>query len=286
MKQIKSSENSNKKHKKQPLFIMIPLITLLLCVFALTSGKKKTQTYGVFLGINGDEISILDSYETVVIEPTEFTNEQIAQLHHRGKTVYAYLNIGSIEEYRPYYDDYKIFALDSYENWPDEQWIDVSQSDWQQFLVDELGSRYAQMGFDGLFLDNADVYYNYPMESIYEGLLTILQGLRNYPITLIINGGDTFVSRTVEEGIAGELFDGVNQETVFTSIDFENRTYSEQSAEETEYFKDYLQKVKNAGLSVYLLEYGADTTLAGKIEKYCSENHFIWYNAPNLGLTY
>lgn len=264
--------------------VAVFLSVLLICIFLLTACGKESKPYGVFLGINGDEISKLASYETVVIEPTEFTKEQIAQLHRQGKTVFAYLNIGSLEEYRPYYSKYIPFALGTYEDWPDEQWIDVSQAEWQQFVIKELGGSFAQMGFDGFFLDNADVYYNYPQEEIYEGLLTILQGLRNYQLTLLINGGDTFVSRAIEEGIAKELFDGVNQETVFTSIDFDHKTYQEQTAEETEYFRSYLQKVQDAGLSVYLLEYGADSSLADQVDKYCVENGFLWYNAPQYSL--
>ena len=89
---------------KRKITLFTPLIpvavflsALLICIFLLTACGKESKPYGVFLGINGDEISKLASYETVVIEPTEFTKEQIEQLHRQGKTVFAYLNIGSLE---------------------------------------------------------------------------------------------------------------------------------------------------------------------------------------------
>ena len=56
----------------------------------------------------------------VVIEPTEFSKEQIQTLKNKGKTVYGYLNIGSIETYRPYYIEFNDITLDEYENWKDE----------------------------------------------------------------------------------------------------------------------------------------------------------------------
>ena len=93
-----------------------------------------------------------------------------------------------------------------------------------------------------------------------------------------------FVSRCIEENIALSLFDGINQETVFTAIDFENQSFKIQSKDETEYFKEYLEKVKENGLTVYLLEYGANRDLSKNIDDYCLANGFYWYNANNLDL--
>lgn len=247
-------------------------------------GNIQLKEYGVFLGINEDESGKLEQYKLVVIEPSEFSVQRIQQLQADGKKVYGYLNIGSLEEYRPYYDRFKHLSLGVYKDWPDERWIDVSASEWQSFLIDELSKQYADMGLDGFFLDNADIYYISETEDIYRGLCTILTGLKKYNIPLIINGGDAFVSKSIEEGTARTLFDGVNQETVFTKINFDNHTYGAQDEEETEYFKDYLAEVKDSGLTVYLLEYGASQALAQKIDDYCNVNGFIWYNAKSLEL--
>ncbi len=240
--------------------------------------------YGVFLGINGDEIARLRGYKTVVIEPSEFQADQIQALHKAGTSVYGYLNIGAIEEYRPYFNQYREITLSVYENWEDEQWVDVSSLLWQDFIIKNLGKKYAELGLDGFFLDNVDVYYHYPTEEIYQGLINILQGLKTYNIPLILNRGDTFVLRCLDEGIAMSLFDGINQETVFTSIDFDHGRYGKHFEEETSYFQDYLSKVRSAGLSVFLLEYRADKTLSKTIDAYCKENGCRWYNAPDLEL--
>ena len=245
---------------------------------------KPVQDYGVFLGINGDQANRLDDYRMVVIEPSEFTEEQIEKLQADGKTVYGYLNIGAIESYRPYYARFQNLALSVYENWPDEKWVDVSSPVWQGFIIDELGKQVAEMGLDGFFLDNADVYYQYPTREVFEGLVAILKGLKTYDVTLIINGGDAFVSECINAGIALSLFDGINQETVFTSIDFENNTYGEQTEEERAYFQAYLAKAKASGLAVYLLEYRANQELAKEIDAYCEENGFFWFNAESLDL--
>lgn len=259
---------------------------LVLSIFPTLSGcaQKSSQEYGVFLGMDEDKTDRLSGYRLVVIEPSEFSADRIAQLQADGTSVYGYLNIGSVEEFRPYFDRFQDLTLGVYENWPEERWIDVSSPVWQTFIVDELGRRYADLGLDGFFLDNADVYYQYPSDEIYDGLCSILKGLKSYDLPLLINGGDPFVSRCMAEGKALSLFDGINQETVFTKINFDSGTYSEQPESETEYFQSYLAEAKKHGLSVYLLEYSADEELAEKIDSYCKENGFFWYNAEGLEL--
>ncbi len=276
------------KSKKILLFLVIfcCFFCLVTSDFIFSKGRNEgMQDFGVFLGINGDEIEKLKNYRIVVIEPSEFRQEQISALHQEGKTVYAYLNIGSLEDSRPYYSRFQSLSLGKYENWQGEYWMDVSFSKWQDFLVKELGAKYTALGIDGFFLDNADVYYHYPREEIYEGLCAICSGLKTqYACKLLINGGDSYVKRCIDAGRAASCFDGINQESVFTKIDFEKKRYLRQNRENREYFQDYLLKVKRAGLLVCLTEYRASPRLARKIAEYCREHGFLWYNAPGLEL--
>ena len=264
---------------------MKELLPVILCLTITLAGcAGQPEDYGVFLGIGGEEAYKLDKYSIVVIEPAEFSSEQIDRLHEEGKTVYGYLNIGAIEEYRPYYHRFRDLSLGSYEDWPDERWVDVSSPAWQRFVVGELGESCARLGLDGLFLDNADVYYRYPAEDIFQGLCAILEGLRGYGLPLVLNGGDSFVTGCMDRGIAPALFDGINQESVFTRIDFGSQGYCVQEESETRYFQEYLLRAKAQGLTVWLLEYGADRALSARIDAWCSEHGFLWYNAKDLAL--
>jgi len=246
------------------------------------------KDYGVFIG--ADNIDKIKGYNVVVVEPASIDVSGVEFLHKTNEKIYAYLNIGSLEKYRPYFNEFKEKALGLYENWEDEYWVDVSDIAWQNLIVDKLGRDIVDKGFDGFFIDNCDVYYYYPNEEIFNGLSSILQGLRSlnmtkkYKIDIIINGGDTFVSRCIENKTATELFDGVNQECVFTDIDFENKTYKERNESDRGYFKEYLSNVKKHRLEVYLIEYGANSKLIKEIKNYCNENGFHWYNARGLDL--
>lgn len=270
------------RRKAAPALSLLLLLFLFFCL--LLCGNGAERDYGVFLGISGEEAERLQGFRTVVIEPSEFKKEQIQKLREAGKTVYGYLNIGAIESGRPYFSRFSDLSLSAYENWPEESWIDVSSPRWRDFLVNELGKEYAELGLDGFFLDNADVYYHYPEEKTYRGLCEILEGLRGFGLPILINGGDLFVSRCISGGRALALFDGINQETVFSSIDFKRKSYGRQGEEESAYFRSYLSRAKTCGLSVYLLEYRADPGLSAQIDRYCRENGFHWYNAEGLEL--
>ena len=275
----------------------IVINTVLICIFFLSicfliyrfgKVKQMKKDYGVFIG--ADNIDKIKGYNVVVVEPASIDIGGVESLHKTNEKIYAYLNIGSLENYRPYFNEFKEKTLGLYENWEDEYWMDVSDVAWQKLIVDKLGRDIVDKGFDGFFIDNCDVYYYYPNEEIFNGLSSILQGLRSlnmtkkYKIDIIINGGDTFVSKFIENKSATELFDGVNQECVFTDIDFENKTYKEKDESDREYFKEYLSNVKKYIPEVYLIEYGANSNLIKEIENYCNENGFYWYNAKDLEL--
>ncbi|MCR4901967.1 MAG: endo alpha-1,4 polygalactosaminidase [Butyrivibrio sp.] len=259
-------------------------IVLVISMFTVTGCDYGDKDYGVFIGAENDKISTIMQYKTVVIEPTAFEESEIAFLKACGCTVYGYINIGSVKEYRDYYEEFEDITLDEYEGWPDEKWVDVSQSKWQDYVVDTIAAAYAEKGLDGFFVDNTDVYYQYQKPEIFLGLMNILQGLRNYNIEVIINGGDTFVTECIDDNIAANLFTGVNQESVFTAIDFENDTYVVQSEEDQAYFKEYLRKVSRAGLKVFVIEYHATGINWIKARNYYNSKGYTWYNAQNKNL--
>ena len=178
--------------------------------------------------------------------------------------------------------------------------MDVSQTAWQDYIAEDRAKDLAKTGYDGFFLDNFDVYDRFPTEGCYRGLTKILQNLQKYKKAVLLNGGDRFVQRVIEEEKSGKtnskekesksggekyLFQGVNQEDVFTSYNFSENKAEKQEKDATNYYKDYLKKVQSAGLSVYITEYEADETLSKEIEEYCKENHFTWYNAPGIALS-
>lgn len=248
---------------------------------AETLGKRD---YGVFLNADDSSLERLEMYETIVIDAQYFTKKDIEQLHENGTTVYTYLNIGSIENFREYYTAYEKLAIGSYEHWDEEKWVDAASPDWQRFIM-QLARELYEKDVDGFFIDNCDVYYYAPRKDIFDGLTVILQYIMTLGKEVIINGGDTYVTEYKERyGTIDPIMTGVNQETVWSHIDFAKGTFNEQNREEREYFCGYLESCKADGMEVYLLEYTANRKLIRKIEKYCRKQGFHFYISDSLEL--
>lgn len=273
----------------KPMLILIIFTCVSLVGCAVTNEYKMViSDYGVFIGADKETLNtILDdsgNFEIAVIEGQEFSADEISGFKAGGRRIYSYLNVGSLETFRPYYSDFEEDALGEYENWPDEYWIDVSDKRWQDYISETLAKELYEKGVDGFFIDNCDVYYQYQTDEIYDGLINIMERLNEYDIEIIINGGNDFVSQLILDGKSG-LIDGVNQEGVFSSIkDYDNDVFDKQDKDETEYFTRYLDMAQKAGFDVYLLEYSTDSGLAKEVEAYCDRKGFRYYISCSVGL--
>ena len=81
------------------------------------------------------------------------------------------------------------------------------------------------------------------------------------------------------------LFDGVNQECVFSKIvDYENEEFAAQDEEEKAYYTDYLKEVKDRDLLVYIIEYTGDDEVRREIAEFCMEENCVFYACDTLEL--
>ena len=249
------------------------------------SEADATFEYGVFIGADPDDVEYLDRYKTIVIDGQLFSREQINQLKSSGHIVYSYINVGALENYRDYYSDYEKYTLDVYENWEDERWVDVSSPEWKDFIINDLAAELYEKGIDGLFVDNLDVYYHYKSEENFEAITETLQAFKSYGFYVMINGGDVYVSECIERfDSLDDIFDAVNQETVFSSIIWDEGRFGTQESAERKYFQEYLERVKRSGREVYLLEYTTDEKIIKDIKDYCSEKGYKYYISSTLEL--
>ena len=99
------------------------LLALTLLVLTGCAALPEDHTYGVFLSVTED-LPSLGAYETVVIDAQYFTKEEIGAFRDEGHQVYSYLNVGSLEDFRSYYEDYK----DEFED-IDDAYDDIEDND-------------------------------------------------------------------------------------------------------------------------------------------------------------
>ncbi|MEZ4300051.1 MAG: endo alpha-1,4 polygalactosaminidase [Polyangiaceae bacterium] len=96
-----------------------------------------------------------------------FTKAEIATLKNGGKNkVISYLNLGSCESFRSYWDvapagfescQSSGAMTTPYDGFPDEMWADLSNAKYRALLVGYVAKRLDDMGVDGFFLDNLEV---------------------------------------------------------------------------------------------------------------------------------
>lgn len=275
--------------KPSSRIILMTLVSVLVFTTCLpfASYCASKDRYGVFIGTSASDKKNFKKYDIVVLDAQYYKKKDIRKLKKQGKKVYAYLNIGTIEDFRSYSEKFQDITYDTYDDWPDEKWVDVSSRKWQNYAVKVLGKRLVKKGVDGFFIDNTDVYYHYKYKKTYNGLMKILKGLKKYNKEIIINGGDTFVKKVIKnKHLKRSGITGVNQECVFTSIDFDNGKFGKQTKSDTKYYQKYLKKAKKNGLDVYVLEYAKKSkkSIRKKIKKFCRSKGYYYYISPNLEL--
>ena len=122
-------------------------------------------------------------------------------------------------------------------------------------------------------------------KDIFDGLTVILKKIRAMGKPVVVNGGDIYVTAYQSRyGSAADIMTGVNQESVWSRIDFTTKTFHTQKKTEREYFCQYLQACKADGMDVYLLEYTTDHKLIRRIKKYCRKKKYDYYIADSLEL--
>ena len=268
------------------VFCAIILIVLTCCTGLAGAEQAPTfkYPYGVFLSIC-ENIEQFADYEIVVIDAQYYPKEELDAFRSKGHKVFSYINIGSLEDFRDYYDEYKDLSLGAYEHWEEEVWVDVSQKRWQDFMLNEIAAGLLEKDIDGFFVDNCDVYYVHPKQEILEGLTMIMKGLKATGKKVIINSGDTFLDTYCEQGGKwDDVISGINQESVFSTILWDEGTFGTAEPEDHEYFVSYIDRYGSQGAEIYLLEYTIDEELVKEIKAFCEERGYTYYVADSIEL--
>ena len=250
----------------------------------IPDNTRDLMKYGVFIGADEDRLYSLKDYDVLIVDAENLTEQSVEIIHKNGnKQIYSYINIGSIEEFRSYYNDFLPYTIGEYENWDDEKWVDVSSEAWQKH-ISETADCLIEKGIDGIFADNSDIYYRFHEPKIYDSLIEIFNTFSEKNIKVIVNGGDVFISEAIENGSIPACIYAVNQESVFTSTNFDEKTFGENNSEVRDYYFKYLDACADNGLDVFLIEYGASDNLTAEITAYCKKNEFACYFAKSLAL--
>ena len=243
------------------------------------------NSWTIIIGTNpGGNPTRLKNCRNAVIDVQYHYPHEVKKLKGGVRKIYSYMSIGSLETYRPYYKRFKNHTLGHYSQWADERWMDVGYKPWQDFIINELVASVRRKGCDGLWLDNFDVYAEYPRESVYKGLLNILIRLHKKKIPVYINGGEKFITRLIRSG-RKNLIKGVFQEEVFTRVlSYSGDRFGSQHKDERARHLAYLKRVRKAGLVAGALEYTKSASKRKAIINYCKKNKYVYYISTSAHL--
>ena len=219
----------------------------------------------------------------LVIEPEDYTEQEVAALKESGYKVLGYLSVGSVSDERDYYHSLEPYTLDSLEDWPHEEYLDVSREGAQEWLVTRGKELIEGMGFDGLWLDNIDVYEEYTSDRMYDGITNVIRALdpEGY---IMVNGGVRYMMQAIENGDTS--VDGITQEEVFSLVtDYDGKgEFGRQEADQRAEYMEYVSAALNAGMDAFLLEYTRDENVKNDIYSYCEEVGAGYYISDDVDL--
>ena len=271
------------------------ILPLLLCGCNNNNSPKKYD-YGAFLGESGDASRFSD-YASVSIEVDEFKQADIKNLIKGGTKVFAYLNVGSLEEYRSYYSSFEKYTFMDYENWEDERWIDVTRVEWQDYVINTLAKHFKDLKCYGVYMDNVDVYSICKEEDdapdfmkVASSLKTIIDGVSKLGLKVMTNGGAELIDDACDNLINPNIIENISiyhQEEVFSYIeDYKFNVFGYQNEGDKTYYQYVAKKAKGLGKEIYFLEYGISDKLAEEVDAYCKDKGYHYYISSTVDLTF
>lgn len=219
----------------------------------------------------------------LVIQPEDYKKEQILALRAAGYTLLGYLSVGSISDQRKYYSKLKPYRLSKLEDWPHEWYIDLRKGFVRDFLVNRA-KELSNLGFDGWWLDNLDVYEYHKSKDMYNSIIILLKRIRaiNSSKYIMINGGSQFLDKLMDNDSTHKsitYINGVTQEEIYSLIkDYSGKgKFGQQKKDMHSWYKSYIKRLLRHNLQAFLLEYTKSSSLKTRIKNFCNKYRVTGY---------
>lgn len=244
--------------------------------------KIETQTSGYKVMLTTKAIeNDARSNKILVIEPEDYTLEEIKKLKKHGAMLLGYISVGSVSDERPYYKKLKPFRLSRLEDWHHEWYLDLRKEEVKKWCVNRAKEIKA-MGFDGWWCDNVDVYEYHKSSEMCNAITSVLKSIKALGGYVMINGGSEYVSKLMDSDKnhkAITFIDGITQEEVISLIkDYDGKgKFGKQTSEMNKWYESYMIRLLRHGIQAFLLEYTTDASVKKKIIDFCQKNNMSGY---------
>ncbi|MDP8909123.1 MAG: endo alpha-1,4 polygalactosaminidase [Chloroflexota bacterium] len=233
---------------------------------AITSPRlRSVHTFALALGegwLAGDLTR--HRYDLFVTDGQVTSAREVRTLRRDGATiVLAYISVGTLEDYRPWYRAGKRYRLDRYDPpFDDEFYADTSKPGFRKLIARRVVPPMLAKGFDGLFLDNTDMIEDHPRQRA--GMRKLVRDLSK----LVKRHGKLLFTQNGEDSIGPTLhhYDGWNREEVTWAFDGERERYRRHPPATIRDNLATLRRIRRAGLLVTVTDYVAERAAAATSE--------------------
>ena len=190
-------------------------------------------------------------FDLVVVDGESTTAAEVAAIRRAsGGLVLAYLDVGTIEDYRGWYNAAKPFRLDYWGDWG-EWYANVNAGGFRSLMLGRVAPGMLSKSFDGLFLDNTDMTETHPAQK--RGVRALVAALSR----LVRAHGKLLLAQNGAEvnWPLWHYYDGINFEDVSFSYDFDRHAYVRQGAAAVAATQRSIRRFNSAGLTVTATDY-------------------------------
>jgi uncharacterized protein (TIGR01370 family) len=232
-------------------------------------------------------VELLSKFERVIVEADNIKPDELAEISKQGSNVFAYASIGEVSSTRSWYSKVKKeWMLGKNVAW-DSDVMDLSNPEWQEFLLSEVINPLWAKGYRGLFLDTLDSFKLFALTAEKQAIQTaalksfLSKVKQRYPeIKLIANRGFEIIPH-----IAKQL-DAVAAESLYASWDNVHKKYTSTSEKDQQWLLSQLKSIKSKyNLDIIIIDYvpPKQRQYAHEISKKIQDQGFIpWVSTPEL----
>jgi endo-alpha-1,4-polygalactosaminidase (GH114 family) len=209
------------------------------------------------------DVNQVKGYQTIILEPAQFTKNDIDILKKNNIKIYGYLSLGEVSRTASFYPLLKDEVLGKNEHW-NSYYLNLSSAKTKRVLL-ELIKSISNKGVHGLFIDNVDNFSSFgPQKEQQKEFLDFLKLIKSkFPeLEIIQNAGSELLSQT------NSIIKGILFESIFTNYLFHEKKYVIRSGDDFEQqFKKVEIAKKYKHIHIYLIEYANSTDAIDKIKR-------------------
>ncbi len=193
--------------------------------------------------LRGDLRSRYDDFDLVIVDGEDVSTTQVRELHASGALVLGYLDVGSIERGRSWFQQARPYRLDYWGDWG-EWYANVAAPEYRSLLAERVAPTMMDKGLDGLFLDNLDMIETHPAQA--RGMRTLVGRLADE-----VHGNGKLLFAQNGDHVLGRMLtslDGWNREDVGSTYDFHDGEYRRTSSADTAAAQQALRRIGARGV--------------------------------------